>query len=92
MFNNFPHIEDALSKSEFNNLVLDGEIMSDDFQALMKQVYRKSGAETDDAYLALFDLLPLDEFNNHRKYKQAIASNLYFIRPHQCGSSSWKTV
>ena len=30
--------------------------MSDDFQALMKQVYRKSGAETDDAYLALFDL------------------------------------
>ena len=64
VFNNFPHIEDALSKSEFNNLVLDGEIMSDDFQALMKQVYRKSGAETDDAYLALFDLLPLDEFNN----------------------------
>ena len=24
VFNNFPHIEDALSKSEFNNLVLDG--------------------------------------------------------------------
>jgi ATP-dependent DNA ligase len=38
--------------------------MSDDFQALMKQVYRKSGAETDDAYLALFDILPLKEFNN----------------------------
>ena len=64
VFNNFPHIEEALSRPEFNNLVLDGEIMSDDFQALMKQVYRKSGAETDDAYLALFDLLPLDEFNN----------------------------
>jgi len=64
VFNNFPHIEEALSRPEFNNLVLDGEIMSDDFQALMKQVYRKSGAETDDAYLALFDLLPLDEFNS----------------------------
>ena len=37
--------------------------MSDDFQALMKQVYRKSGAKTDDAYLALFDILPLSEFN-----------------------------
>ena len=64
IFNNFPHIEEALSKSEYNNLVLDGEVMSDDFQALMKQVYRKSGAETDDAYLALFDILPLREFNN----------------------------
>ena len=64
IFNNFPHIEEALSKSEYNNLVLDGEVMSDDFQALMKQVYRKSGAETDDAYLALFDILPLKEFNN----------------------------
>ena len=64
IFNNFPHIEEALSKPEYNNLVLDGEVMSDDFQALMKQVYRKSGAETDDAYLALFDILPLKEFNN----------------------------
>ena len=52
-----------MSKSEFNNVVFDGEVMSDDFQALMKQVYRKSGAKTDDAYLALFDILPLDEFN-----------------------------
>ena len=64
IFSNFPHIEEALSKPEYNNLVLDGEVMSDDFQALMKQVYRKSGAETDDAYLALFDILPLKEFNN----------------------------
>ena len=63
IFTNFPHIEEALSKLEYNNLVFDGEIMSDDFQALMKQVYRKSGAKTDDAYLALFDILPLKEFN-----------------------------
>ena len=41
----------------------DGEVMSEDFQALMKQVYRKSGAKTEDAYLALFDMLPLKEFN-----------------------------
>ncbi len=64
IFNNFPHIENALSKTEYNNMVLDGEVMSDDFQALMKQVYRKSGAQTDDAYLALFDMLPFKEFNN----------------------------
>ena len=34
------------------------------FKPLMKQVYRKSGAKTDDAYLALFDILPLKEFNS----------------------------
>ena len=63
IFHNFPHIESALSKAKYNNTVFDGEVMSDDFQALMKQVYRKSGAKTDDAYLALFDILPLKEFN-----------------------------
>ena len=64
IFHNFPHIENALSKIDYNNIVFDGEVMSDDFQALMKQVYRKSGAKTDDAYLALFDIIPLKEFND----------------------------
>ena len=72
IFYNFPHIENALSKSEFNNVVFDGEVMSDDFQALMKQVYRKSGAKTDDAYLALFDILPLDEFNSGKSNLNSI--------------------
>ena len=40
IFNNFAHIENALSKPEYNNIVFDGEVMSDDFQALMKQVYK----------------------------------------------------
>ncbi len=59
---NFPHIEEALSKPEYNDTVFDGEVMSDNFQALMKQVHRKEGAQTQDAYLALFDVLSLDEF------------------------------
>jgi len=62
-FRQFPHIEDALNKKEFNNLVFDGEVVSDDFQSLMKQVHRKTNAKTDDAYLALFDIVPLEEFN-----------------------------
>ena len=72
IFHNFPHIENALSKTEFNNMVFDGEVMSDDFQALMKQVYRKSGANTDDAYLALFDMLPLKEFNSGKSLLNTI--------------------
>ena len=63
VFPNFPHIEEALSKPEFNNIVFDGEIMSENFQALMKQVYRKTDVDTSDAYLALFDVLDLSEFN-----------------------------
>ncbi len=72
IFHNFPHIENALSKTEYNNMVFDGEVMSDDFQALMKQVYRKSGANTDDAYLALFDMLPLKEFNSGKSLLNTI--------------------
>jgi len=59
---NFPHIEEAFSHKMFNNLVFDGEVMSADFQSLMKQVHRKEGVETQDAYFALFDFLPIDEF------------------------------
>tara|TARA_B100000575_G_scaffold40920_1_gene28513 strand:- start:496 stop:1782 length:1287 start_codon:yes stop_codon:yes gene_type:complete len=73
IFHNFPHIENALSKAKYNNIVFDGEVMSDDFQALMKQVYRKSGAKTDDAYLALFDILPLKEFNKGKSKLNTLA-------------------
>ncbi len=73
IFHNFPHIESALSKAKYNNTVFDGEVMSDDFQALMKQVYRKSGAKTDDAYLALFDMLPLKEFNKGKSKLNSLA-------------------
>ena len=63
ILSNFPHIEEALSKSEFEGLVFDGEVMSEDFQSLMKQVHRKEGAQTEDSYLAVFDMLTLEEFN-----------------------------
>lgn len=62
ILSNFPHIEEALNKPEYDGTVFDGEIMSEDFQTLMKQVNRKEGAQTQDAFLALFDVLPLDEF------------------------------
>ena len=63
ILSNFPHIEEALSIPEFEGLVFDGEVMSDDFQTLMKQVHRKEGAQTEDSYLAIFDMLTLTEFN-----------------------------
>lgn len=71
LLSNFPHIEIALSKPEFNGLVFDGEVMSDNFQSLMKQVHRKEGAQTEDAYLALFDVLSLDDFNKGKSEQSA---------------------
>jgi len=63
LLENFPHINEALSKPEFEGLVFDGEVMSEDFQTLMRQVHRKEGAQTEDSYLAVFDMLTLEEFN-----------------------------
>ena len=66
-FINFGHIEKELEnllgkESHKGGIVLDGEMVSSSFQALMKQVHRKDNVEATDAQYALFDILPLDEF------------------------------
>ncbi len=61
----FTAITDALKpllKRLKQSMVLDGEIVSRNFQALMKQVNRKKDVDTSDAYLALFDVLPWADF------------------------------
>ena len=62
---NFGHItkgiEDNIELFE-RSMVIDGEVVSSSFQALMKQVHRKSDAEAGDARLMAFDILPLSEF------------------------------
>lgn len=62
---NFKHITDYLAGfiDEFGrSYVLDGEIMSNSFQDLMKQVHRKDNVDASDAVLNLFDIVPLVEF------------------------------
>ena len=66
-FHNFGHIiteiEEVLKeKPAPYDLVLDGEVMSANFQDLMKQVHRKDGKQSDDAVLHLFDMCPLADF------------------------------
>lgn len=66
-FHNFPHIIEEIEsvladKPAPYDCVLDGEVMSANFQDLMKQVHRKDGKQSDDAVLHLFDFIPLDEF------------------------------
>ena len=65
LLENFGHITAALEANiELfeRSLVLDGEMVSSSFQALMKQVHRKSDVQSEDARLMLFDILPLSEF------------------------------
>ena len=66
-FHNFPHIiaqiEAVLAaKPAPYDCVLDGEVMSKDFQDLMKQVHRKDGKAATDSVLHLFDFIPLKDF------------------------------
>jgi len=66
-FHNFPHIikeiENVLSCTPAPyDCVLDGEVMSADFQDLMKQLQRKDGKKATDAVLHLFDFIPLKDF------------------------------
>jgi len=42
----------------------DGEIMGKDFTALMQQAYRKDDVDVSDTYFAVFDFLPLDEWDS----------------------------
>ena len=68
-FHNFGHIIAELEEVIKDYpvpypLVLDGEVMSSDFQDLMKQVHRKDGKQTTDAVLHLFDTIPLGCFKN----------------------------
>ena len=65
LLENFSHITSALEANidDFErSMVLDGEMVSTSFQALMKQVHRKDDVKANDAVLMLFDILPLSEF------------------------------
>ncbi len=62
---NFPHIKEQLSKTVdvFQEpMVFDGEVMSSSFQDLMKQIHRKDNVQANDAVLHLFDMVPLQDF------------------------------
>jgi len=66
-FHNFGHIIAELEAVIKDHpvpypLVLDGEVMSANFQDLMKQVHRKDGNQSTDAVLHLFDTIPLGCF------------------------------
>ncbi len=77
IFENFTHIEEQV-QSNFTKLVrtiknkyggafvdgfvLDGEVIGNTFQELMRQARRKTDAQADDSVFNIFDILPLADF------------------------------
>jgi DNA ligase-1 len=66
-FHNFPHIEQAIADlvPRLNlppKFVLDGEIIGQSFQQLMRQAQRKTDVDAADSVYAIFDYLTFDEF------------------------------
>ena len=68
-FLNFPEIADSIHRVRglfmshpSKSYVLDGEIMGESFQALMKQAQRKKDVKTKDMVYNIFDIVPLDDF------------------------------
>ena len=64
---NFNNLQEELrEKIKMNTLdeaiVIDGEVVSKNFQELMKQIHRKEVIQNQDATLFLFDFLPFEKF------------------------------
>jgi DNA ligase 1 len=85
-FENFPDIEDQLMKIKGRisletkgPFVLDGEIVGESFQALMKQAQRKDNAQTRDMSYYIFDVIPLADFErgfwNAQQHKRTLLLN-----------------
>src|SRR6056300_587597 len=84
-FHNFGHIIEELEAvvKEYPvpyPLVLDGEVMSANFQDLMKQVHRKDNVSANDAVLHLFDTIPLGcfmkgEWDKPQHFRSAITKH-----------------
>ena len=68
---NFPQVAQAIADvrraflahpTSGGRFVLDGEIVGESFQALMRQAHRKKNAETTGMVYHVFDFIPLDDF------------------------------
>lgn len=93
VFENFGHLEIQVRQhlkviqkitGMKSGFVLDGEIMSSSFQALMTQARRKTNAQASDTVFHVFDILPIEDFrrgfwNAPQSNRLAILSKLEYV-------------
>ena len=96
-FDNFSHIEEQIrdnyttivracvgadqGRSLINGFVLDGEVIGNTFQELMRQARRKTDVQADDSVFNIFDIVPLEDFrrghwNAQLKKRIALLDNM----------------
>jgi DNA ligase-1 len=97
VFENFTHIEEQISlnwttmvracagvdqgRSLIDGFVLDGEVIGNTFQELMRQARRKTDVQADDSVFNIFDIIPLQDFrrghwNAQLKKRIALLDNM----------------
>jgi DNA ligase-1 len=84
-FNNLVHACQGIDQGRglIDGFVLDGEVIGNTFQELMRQARRKSDVQAADSVLNIFDIIPLDDFRRghwNAQLKKRIAL-LDAIRP-----------
>lgn len=103
---NFPHIEEELAyclkqgalggpwhDTKHKQFVIDGEIVSKNFQALMKQTQRKTNIDTSDSVFTIFDLIPFDYFNKGKwNVSQQVRTNTWLSSLRQRVDESCKSL
>lgn len=75
VFENFTHIEEQISNQFsklvrtsgkpavfMNGFVLDGEVIGNTFQELMRQARRKENVQAEDSVFNIFDIIPIEDF------------------------------
>ena len=73
VFDNFGHIENQIlysikqiialaGKTLSYGFVLDGEVIGNSFQELMRQARRKENVQADDSVFNVFDIIPIEDF------------------------------
>jgi DNA ligase-1 len=97
-FENFPQIIEAIDEIRGKvklhiqgGYVLDGEIVGESFQALMKQAQRKSDVKTEGMVYSIFDIIPLEDFSkrgfwNAQQHKRTtmLENNREIIESQSC--------
>ena len=64
--------------------IYDGEIMGEDFTALMRQAYRKESVNTEGTYFGIFDYLTLEEWDNKSGFMRCedrYTALLHYVMP-----------
>jgi len=78
--------------------VYEGEIMGEDFTALMRQVYRKEKIDIRDTRLVLFDFIPLEEWESKKGELSAeerylkLVTHVSGIRPKSTGMKNFTSL